>query len=168
MLKNKQSLKKRRDSKKMGILKFETVKEIVRIKQVIKKGDTPRTRITSPNDAAKVATKYIGDEDREVLLVLVLNTKNVINAIHRCHVGSLNASIVHPREVMKVAIRNNGASIIIAHNHPSYDPQESKEDIEVTMRIAEAGRILGIELLDSLIVSNDEKIFTSLKEKGIL
>ena len=102
--------------------KLEKIKEIVRIKQSVIKGDIDRFRIASPVDAVKVVTKFIGDEDREVLLVLVLSTKNQVNAIHRCHVGSLNASVVHPREVMKAAILNNGASVIIAHNHPSCNP----------------------------------------------
>jgi DNA repair protein RadC len=152
----------------MGTSKMEVVKEIVRIKQVVKTGEVKREKITTPKDAVEIATKYIGDEDREVLLVLVLNTKNQINAIHRCHIGSLNSSIVHPREVMKAAIRNNGASIIIAHNHPSYDPTESREDVELTKRIQEAGRILGIDLLDHLIVTDDVNRYTSLKEKGVI
>ncbi|MFT9494352.1 MULTISPECIES: JAB domain-containing protein [Bacillota] len=149
---------------------MEKIREIVRIKQEVKRGvskfDT--TKINSPQDAVKLVTQVIGDEDREVLLVLVLNTKNQVNAIHRCHIGSINASIVHPREVMKAAILNNGASIIIAHNHPSYDTLESEQDKEVSRRIKEAGKILGIELLDSLIVSNDEGNYTSLKEKGYI
>ncbi|MDM5205344.1 JAB domain-containing protein [Cytobacillus kochii] len=147
---------------------LQMVKEIVRIKQVVTKGEVARERIGSPADAVAIATEYIGDEDREVLLVMVLNTKNKLNAIHRCHVGSINASIVHPREVMKAAILNNGASIIVAHNHPSYDPSPSRQDIEVTQRLKEVGTLLGIELLDSLIVSDDPMKFVSLKEKGYL
>ncbi|MGG0888947.1 JAB domain-containing protein [Cytobacillus horneckiae] len=148
--------------------KLEMVKEIVRIKQVITKGEVERERIASPQDAADIATKYIGDEDREVFLVLVLNTKNQVNAVHRCHVGSINSSIVHPREVMKTAILNNGASIVVAHNHPSYNPEPSREDIAVTERIKEVGSWLGIELLDSLIVTDNPNKFISLKEKGYL
>lgn len=102
--------------------KLEMVKEIVRIKQVVTEGELVREKITSPEGAAGIATKYIGDEDREVFLVLVLNTKNQVNAVHRCHIGSVNASVVHPREVFKAAILNNGASIVVAHNHPSYNP----------------------------------------------
>ncbi|WP_273123412.1 JAB domain-containing protein [Bacillus weihaiensis] len=147
---------------------LEMVKEIVRIKQVVTKGEIERERITSPQDAATIATKYIGDEDREVFLVMVLNTKNQVNAVHRCHVGSINSSIVHPREVMKAAILNNGASIIVAHNHPSYDPKPSREDIAVTQRLKEVGSLLGIELLDSVIVTDNPNKYISLKEKGYL
>jgi RadC-like JAB domain len=83
------------------------------------------------------------------------------------HIGSLNSSIVHPREVMKSAILNNAASIIVSHQHPSGDPTPSREDIEVTKRLAEAGRILGIEVLDHVIVTHTGN-HVSLKEKGYL
>lgn len=148
--------------------KLELVKEIVRIKQVITKGEVERERIASPQDAADIATKYIGDEDREVFLLLVLNTQNQVNAVHRCHVGSINSAIVHPREVMKAAILNNGVSIVVAHNHPSYSPVPTREDIAVTQRLKEVGSLLGIELLDSLIVTDNPNKFISLKEKGYL
>ncbi|MEU2237709.1 JAB domain-containing protein, partial [Streptomyces vietnamensis] len=107
----------------MAEQKLEMVQEIVRIKQVVTEGEIARKVITSPDVAAAIATEYIGDEDREVFLVMVLNTKNEVNAVHRCHVGSINASIVHPREVFKAAILNNGTSIVVAHNHPSYNPE---------------------------------------------
>ena len=90
--------------------------------------------------------------------------KNHVIAVHRCHVGSLNSSIVHPREVFKSAILNNAASIIVAHQHSSGDTTPSMEDVNVTKRLVEAGRLLGIEVLDHLIVNNTNK-YTSLKEK---
>ena len=81
-------------------------------------------------------------------------------------IGSLNSSIVHPREVFKEAFRRSAASIICAHNHPSGDPSPSKEDIDVTKRLIECGRLIGIEILDHLIIG--EKKYVSLKEKGYL
>ncbi|UOE78410.1 JAB domain-containing protein (plasmid) [Parageobacillus thermoglucosidasius] len=137
---------------------LEVVYEVVSIKQVIKKRKAKHLlqRITEPEIAARIAQKEIGNEDREVFLVMVLNTKNELVAIHRCHVGSLNASIAHPREIFKAAILNNGASIIVAHNHPSQNKTPSREDLEVTKRLAEAGRLLGIELLDHLIVTETD------------
>lgn len=122
--------------------------EIVRIKQIVTETSEERKVIRCPEDAAKVAAHFIGDDDREVFLVMCLNTKNKVVAVHRCHIGSLNASIVHPREVFKAAILNNSASIIVAHQHPSGDVTPSREDVEMTKRLAEAGRILGIEVLD--------------------
>ena len=101
---------------------MESVVEIVSIKQVVKKRTAKHLLgpIRSPEDAALILMKEIGSEDREVFMSLVLNTKNDVIAIHRCHVGSLNSSIVHPREVFKSALLNNGASIIVGHNHPSF------------------------------------------------
>jgi len=148
-------------------MKLQKVVEILRIKQVVNEREEYHGyTIKSPDDAAKLLIKEIGEEDREVFMVLVLNTKNQVTAIHRCHVGSINASIVHPREVLKSAILNNGASIIVGHNHPSYNSTPSREDKEVTKRLAEAGKILGIELLDHIIVGGNSHI--SLKEKGYL
>ncbi|PKG24284.1 RadC family protein [Niallia nealsonii] len=120
--------------------------------------------VKSPEDAYKLLKQLIVEADREYFLVVCLDTKNQPTAINVCHMGSLNASIVHPREVLKPAILSNSASIIVAHNHPSNDPTPSKEDIEVTKRLVEAGKIIGIEVLDHLIVCADK--FVSLKEKG--
>src|SRR5690625_3972011 len=96
---------------------------------------------------------------------MCLNTKNNVVAVHRCHVGSLNSTLIHPREMFKSAILNNVASVIVAHQHPSGDPTPSIEDISVTKRLIEAGKLLGIEVLDHLVANNESK-FTSLKEKG--
>lgn len=143
--------------------------EVVRLKQEIREVAEPFAAFTirSPEDAKQLAEAHIADEDREVFLVMMLNTKNHVIGLHRAHIGSLNASIVHPREVLKSAILNNAASIIVSHQHPSGDPTPSKEDLEVTKRLAEAGKIIGIELLDHVIVSHTGK-YVSLKEKGYL
>lgn len=97
-------------------------------------------------------------------ICLYLNTKNQV--IHRqtIFIGSLNTSIVHPREVFKEAFRRAAASIICLHNHPSGDPTPSREDIEVTKRLVECGQIIGIEVLDHIIIGDHK--FVSLKEKG--
>jgi DNA repair protein RadC len=145
---------------------MEKVYEIQRIKQVIQEvegGDSYIVR--SPQDGANVASKFIGDEDREVFFVMCMNTKNRVIAVHRCHVGGLNASLVVPREVFKSAILNNSASIIVSHQHPSQDIMPSREDIEVTKRLVECGKILGIEVLDHIIV-NASSNYYSMKEKG--
>ncbi|MBT2724486.1 RadC family protein [Bacillus sp. ISL-46] len=145
---------------------MEKVYEIQRIKQVIQEVEGGEHYIVrSPEDGAKIASQFIGDDEREVFFVMCLNTKNRVVAVHRCHVGSLNASIVSPREVFKSAILNNCASIIVSHQHPSHNCNPSNEDIEVTKRLVEAGKILGIEVLDHLIVTADAEYY-SLKEKG--
>ena len=80
--------------------------------------------------------------------------------------GSLNSSIVHPREIFNVSIKKSAAAIILVHNHPSGDPHPSREDLEVTTRLVDAGKILGISVLDHIIVG--EKKYFSFKEKGLL
>src|SRR5699024_8558579 len=123
--------------------------------------------IRSPEDGAKIASRFIGRDDREVFFVMCLNTKNNVIAVHRCHVGSLNFSLVHPREVFKSAILNNASSVIVEHQPLSDDNTATIEDINVTERLVEAGKILGIEVLDHLVVNSDNS-FTSLKEKGYI
>jgi DNA repair protein RadC len=123
---------------------MKTIYEIVRIKQVIKEVEAAEQHIIRwPEDAAKVAATFIGDEDREVFFVMCLNTKNRVVAVHRCHVGGLNASLVVPREVFKAPILNNSASIIVSHQHPSGDVSPSREDVEVTKRLAECEKSWG-------------------------
>lgn len=124
----------------------------------------PERNVKSPEDAYMLLKQFLVDIDREHFIVVCLDTKNQPTAINICHIGSLNASIVHPREVLKPAILSNSASIIVAHNHPSNDPTPSREDIEVTKRLVEAGKIIGIDVLDHLVVCADK--FISLKEKG--
>lgn len=123
-------------------------------------------KISKPKDAALLVMNEMKNFKQEHLKVIMLNTKNVVMFIKDVSVGSLNSSIVHPREVFCDAIRKNSAFIIVCHNHPSGDPQPSNEDINVTNRLKECGKLLGIELLDHLIIGNGRYI--SLKEKGIL
>lgn len=122
--------------------------------------------IRSPEDGANYMMEEMRFLTQEHFVCLYLNTKNQVLHKQTIFVGSLNASIVHPREVYKEAFRRSAASIICFHNHPSGDPSPSMEDIEVTKRLCECGKIIGIELLDHLIIG--DKKFVSLKEKGYL
>ncbi|WP_318246398.1 RadC family protein [Rossellomorea aquimaris] len=125
-----------------------------------------RYSIRSPEDGANYVMNDMRFLAQEHFVCLYLNTKNQVLHKQTIFIGSLNASIVHPREVFKEAFRRSAASIICIHNHPSGDPTPSKEDIEVTKRLVECGRIIGIDILDHLIIG--EKKFISLKEKGYL
>lgn len=139
--------------------------QVVRIQMVKERNEYYDFKaIRSPEDGYKILREFIGDADREMFVVACLNNKNEIVNLLVVHIGSLNASIVQPREVFKTAILSNAAFIICAHNHPSGHPEPSREDIEMTKRLAEAGRLLGIELLDHIIVG-DERYF-SMKEHG--
>lgn len=122
--------------------------------------------IRSPDDGANYVMEEMRVLKQEHFVVLFLDTKNRV--IHRqtIFVGSLNASIVHPREVFREAVKRSAASIIVAHNHPSGDPSPSQEDIHVTKRLVDSGKIMGIEVLDHIIIGNRK--FVSLKEKGYL
>lgn len=120
--------------------------------------------VRSPEDGYKLLKMFLADKDREHFIVVALDTKNQPVSINVCHIGSLNSSIVHPREVMKTAILSNASSIICGHNHPSGKVEPSREDIEITKRLVEAGKIIGIDVLDHIIVGDET--FTSLKEKG--
>lgn len=121
-------------------------------------------RISEPKDIVDLGKKFLDELDREELIVACLNAKNEVNSVNVVSIGSLNNSIVHPREVFKTAILSNAASIIMIHNHPSGDVTPSKEDKEITLRIKESGTILGICLLDHIIIGNDT--YYSFKEHG--
>ncbi|WP_283249429.1 DNA repair protein RadC [Bacillus sp. FJAT-49736] len=122
--------------------------------------------IRSPEDGANFVMNDMRFLSQEHFVCLYLNTKNQVLHKQTIFIGSLNASIVHPREVFKEAFRRSAASIICIHNHPSGDPAPSREDIEVTKRLVECGKIIGIDILDHLIIG--DKKYVSLKEKGYL
>ena len=108
----------------------------------------------------------IKDKTKEHFLCLYLNARNQLVHKEVISIGSLSASIVHPREVFHPAIQHTAASIILAHNHPSGDVSPSKDDIELTRRLSKAGEIMGIEIIDHIVISNDD--FSSLKERGLM
>lgn len=122
--------------------------------------------IRSPHDVALLMTEQLRYLQKEHFVCLFLNTKNHVIAQETLSIGSLNASIVHPREIFRAAIKRSSASIICVHNHPSGDPTPSPEDIDVTLRLMEAGQLLGIEVLDHIIIGDQN--FTSLKEQGLI
>lgn len=122
--------------------------------------------IRSPEDGADFVMEEMRSLNQEHFICLFLNTKNQVLHRQTIFIGSLNASIVHPREVFKEAVKRSAASIICAHNHPSGDPTPSQEDIQVTRRLQECGKMIGIELLDHLVIG--DRKFISLKEKGYL
>lgn len=122
--------------------------------------------IRSPEDGADFVMEELRGLKQEHFICLFLNTKNQVLHRQTIFIGSLNASIVHPREVYKEAVKRSAASLICIHNHPSGDPTPSQEDINVTRRLAESGKMIGIELLDHLVIG--DRKFVSLKEKGYL
>jgi DNA repair protein RadC len=130
------------------------------------RGTAEEIKITEPRIVANILMNEMQNLPQEVLKLIILNTKNVVISIKEVFKGSLNSSIVHPREIFSEALKKNAASIIICHNHPSGDPTPSKEDINITLRIKECGKIIGIELLDHVIIGNGN--YASMKEKSII
>lgn len=143
--------------------------KILAVCEIYKRLSKPTKKITSikkPLDVFNLMMSDISFKKQEIFVVITLNSKNNIVSKKEIFKGSLNSSLVHPREVFKEALKDSAASIVVCHNHPSGDPTPSKEDIGVTKRIAECGKIMGIELLDHVIIGNNE--YVSLKEKGYL
>lgn len=122
--------------------------------------------ITSSQFVGKLLMEELGGLQQELVVALFLNTKNEIIKKETIFKGSLNSSVAHPREIFKAAIKYSSARIIIAHNHPSGNPEPSEADLAFTKRMCEAGKIVGIELLDHFIIGEDH--YVSLKEYGAL
>lgn len=121
--------------------------------------------IRSPEDAVSVGKGFlrVHEESEEYLYLICMNTKNKIIGVFEVSHGNVNSSIFGVREIFQKALLANAVSIIVMHNHPSGDPSPSREDIEVTKRLVEAGKIIGVNVLDHIIVGES---YTSLKEKG--
>ncbi len=114
-------------------------------------GELESKKITSPTDMQDLLKSYFSGLDREHFIVVAVDARNNVIGINTVSIGSLNATVVHPREAFKYAILANAASVIFAHNHPSGESSPSPEDISITKRLQNAGEILGINVLDSLI-----------------
>lgn len=122
-------------------------------------------KITSPQDIADIFIPILRDEVKEKFMVVCLNSANKVIKYETISVGNLNSSVVHPREIFKVAIDNNSASIILIHNHPSGNPEPSNEDIRITKKLVESGKILEIPVFDHVIIAGET--YTSFVEKRL-
>lgn len=145
--------------------------QIIALAELFRRFQTIRSqkqqfKVTRPSDLAELLYNEFIDYNQEILKLVMLNTKNIVIGIKDVFKGSLNSSIVHPREIFSEALKRNSASIIVCHNHPSGDPTPSKEDINITLRLKECGKIVGIDLIDHIVLGNNK--FVSLKEKGII
>ena len=125
-----------------------------------------RVSINSPQDVVNMLQAEMAAYEQEHLVVLLLNTKNQVVNQAEIYVGNVNSSIVRPAEVFRPAVRDNAPSIVVAHNHPSGDPTPSPEDVSITRDLISAGKLLGIELLDHLVIGSGGR-FVSLKERRL-
>lgn len=124
----------------------------------------PRAQLSRPRAAAEIVQMLLDGVDREHFLVLMLDSKLKFIGVNTVSVGGLDAAIVDPRQVFKPALLANAASIILAHNHPSGDPKPSAEDIDTTLRLAEAGKLLNLQVNDHIITG--ENCYVSMKQEG--
>ncbi len=124
-----------------------------------------RPVLSAPADVIPLLAD-IRDQHKEFFLCLYLNARNQLIHKEVVSIGSLSASIVHPREVFRIAVERTAASVILAHNHPSGDVSPSQDDVQLTRRLRDAGQLMGIEVLDHVIISAMD--YLSLKERGVL
>lgn len=128
--------------------------------------DGARPAITGPEDAARLLRSEMQDLKKEVMKILMLNTRNEVLKVMQISEGSLNSTVLHPRETFREAVRESAAAVILVHNHPSGDPEPSAEDKAVTRDFRHAGKLLGIELLDHVVIGAGGA-YTSLRERGL-
>ena len=153
--------------KGLGTAKATQIKAMVELgKRLAASAGHSRLTIRSPQDAADLVMPELRDLPQERLKAIYLNNKTEVLKTRTISVGSLSSSIITPREVFREGISGNAASVIIAHNHPSGDPSPSKEDIDISKRLIEAGRMIGIEVLDHVIIGDGR--WMSLKEHGLI
>ncbi len=137
--------------------------------QLVRDPNSPassRTQITCPPDAVRLLRPALEVLDREHFVVMLLDTKNRVIGFNTVAIGTIDSALISPRETFKPALLANATAIIVAHNHPSGDPTPSPEDVAVTRSLVEAGKILGVEVLDHLVIG--EERFVSLKERGLM
>ena len=122
--------------------------------------------IKNPEAVVKAIRTSVKDKAKEHFKLILLNTRNRIIGLSTISIGTLTTSLVHPREVFKDAIVHSAASVVLAHNHPSGDPEPSEDDLKITKKLVESGKILGIEVIDHIIIGKNN--FHSFREKGLI
>jgi DNA repair protein RadC len=164
------SLEELTAEKGIGPAKAVSIKAAIEIGRRIAGDVQSRIAIKSPEDVINAVASLNMEEmryyDREHFRVMYLDRKGGLLVMEDVSVGGLHSSIVHPREVFKTAVKKSAASMILVHNHPSGDPTPSREDIDITRRLIEAGQLMGIEVLDHVIIG--EKTYCSLKARGLI
>jgi len=160
------SLEELIEEKGIGPAKAVSIKAAIEIGRRMSQDILQKDTIKSPDDVKNIVMEEMRYFDREHFRVIYLDRKGGMMEMQDISIGGLHSSIVHPREVFKVAVKKSAASIILVHNHPSGDPTPSTEDIEVTRRLIEAGNIMGITVLDHIIIGDNT--YCSLKTKGLI
>jgi len=150
---------------RLQLKQIKAVYEVLNVSEDVTGYFTTGTRYTAPRQVYD-AFSFLMEETKEMFLCLHLDGKNRIVCVDLVSVGSLNQSIVHPREVFKTALLSNAAAVLLIHQHPTGDPSPSSEDISITRRLKEAGEILGLKVLDHIIIGDGE--YLSFVERGLI
>ena len=160
------SLAELMEQKGIGVAKATTIAAAIELgKRIHVGGGEYRPIITGSADAAKLMQGRMRYLDREQFQVMMLNHKKAVLGIETVSIGTLNSSLVHPREVFKQAIKRSASTVILAHNHPSGNCEPSEQDLQVTSRLKEVGQIVGIEVIDHIIIGEDS--YYSFRENNI-
>lgn len=161
------SIEELADIKGIGLAKAAQIKACFELaKRQDLEPDLKEFHVKSPESVVRAVRASIKDKAKEHFKLIMLTTRNKIIGISTISVGTLDANLVYPREVFKDAISHNAAFVILVHNHPSGDCEPSEDDLEITKRLVDAGKILGIEVLDHIILTKDR--FLSFKEKELI
>ncbi len=161
------TLEELQEMKGIGIAKAVQVKAALELGRRMASTLRPEgISLSSPQDVSAFLMEEMRYYRKEYFKIVLMNTKNQILSVENISVGSLNSSIVHPREIFNMPVKKSAASIILVHNHPSGDPNPSREDLDVTRRLVDAGNIIGIKVLDHIIIGEGK--YVSLKEMGFM
>lgn len=152
--------------KGMGTAKASQLKAAFELGRRKEEDNREQISVKSHQDVIKLVRQKLKDKKKEHFLILCLDTRNNLIKISNISTGTLDANLVHPREVFKEAIQSLSSSIILVHNHPSGNPEPSDADIDITKRILETGKAVGIDILDHIIIANNRSF--SFKEKGMV
>lgn len=129
-----------------------TIAELTKRCNQVKKS---KTKISSAKDVFDILNDELKEKTKENFYIILLNTKNLILKIEKISIGILDATIIHPREIFKPAIKNSASRIVLVHNHPSGDPLPSEEDLNITQKLMKVGELIGIEVIDHVIIGNE-------------
>jgi DNA repair protein RadC len=150
----------------VGIVKACQIKAAIELGRRVKPKDLPEIKITSPQDVVGLLMDEMQYLKQECFKIIMLDTKNKVIKVEEISRGTLNSSLVHPREVFVKAIKQHAASIVLAHNHPSGDTEPSAEDKSITRRLVDAGELIGISVLDHIIIGRET--YLSFKQEKLL
>lgn len=150
----------------IGVAKAARIKAVAELARRLSQTFNQRQQVTSPEQVKEMVMEEMRFYDREHFRCLYLNRKNQVLGLETISIGGLASSLVHPREVFKSAVKRSAASVILIHNHPSGDPTPSAEDISITKRLVESGKVLGIEVLDHIIIGDGR--YVSLKSSNAI